>query len=197
MPRSIRFSKTCGSRQKRIERNGPVSCNLDRSVVGWASLALIEVFPNRVGWNPDLGRSATLFDISDDERITTFWISYWKDLKGLQGFATSSAHSIGQNAYLKKKFPYMGVMHETYHSPKGSWETIYDNMPPNGLGKDTCHMLGSFGKSLSLTVADSSAGKATYVIGEGTDGVKLGDALKPSRTTSAMYGRTGRVRQEG
>ena len=89
----------------------------------------------------DLGRSETLFDISDIEGITTFWISYWKDLKGLQEFATSPAHSLGQIAYLKKKFPYMGVMHETYHSPKGAWETIYDNVPALGLGKWTSQRL--------------------------------------------------------
>ena len=89
---------------------------------------------NRVLYS-DLGRTATLFDISDGEGLTTFWISYWKDLKGLQAFATSSAHRLGQDAYIAKKFPYMGVMHETYHSPKGSWETIYDNVPPLGLGE--------------------------------------------------------------
>ena len=88
----------------------------------------------------DLGRSATLFDLSDAEGITTFYISYWRDLKGLQDFATSSAHRLGQNAYLAKKFPYMGIMHETYHSPKGSWETIYDNMPPIGFGESAGQM---------------------------------------------------------
>ena len=86
----------------------------------------------------DLGRTATLFDLSDVEGITTFYISYWRDLKGLQEFATSSAHRLGQNAYLAKKFPYMGIMHETYHSPNGSWETIYDNMPPTGFGEPAC-----------------------------------------------------------
>lgn len=99
------------------------------------------IYSNHTGLYSDLGRTATLFDISDTEWITTFWISYWKDLKGLQEFATSSAHSLGQNAYLKKKFLYMGVMHETYHSPKGSWETIYDNVPPIGLGKGTIQTL--------------------------------------------------------
>lgn len=83
----------------------------------------------------DLGRTPTLFDISDSEGITTFWLSYWRDLKGLQEFATSSVHRVAQTAYLKKKFPYMGIMHETYLSPKGCWETVYDNLPPLGFGK--------------------------------------------------------------
>lgn len=91
--------------------------------------------PNKPTLDSDLGRTATLFDISDGEGVTTFWISYWKDLKGLQAFATSSAHRLGQDAYDAKKFPYMGVMHETYYSPKGSWETTYDNVPPLGFGE--------------------------------------------------------------
>lgn len=53
------------------------------------------VYSNPLGLPSDLGRTATLFDISDGEGITTFWISYWKDLKGLQKFATSSAHILG------------------------------------------------------------------------------------------------------
>lgn len=82
----------------------------------------------------DLGRSRTLFDIPDSEGTTVFWLSYWKDLKGLQAFATSSAHRLGQDQYNAKKFPHVGVMHETYHAPRGSWEAIYDNLPPLGLG---------------------------------------------------------------
>lgn len=121
----------------------------------------LEAEENRSKWSY-LGRTATLFDLSDAEGITTFYISYWRDLKGLQDFATSTAHRLGQNAYLAKKFPYMGIMHETYHSPKGSWETIYDNMPPTGFGK------------------------AKYVIEEGPDGFRLGDTLKPNLKGSTI-----------
>ena len=134
MPKSTKPSKTCGPRRRRIGQNGAVSriCRLP-SLLAFPYSILI----NRVLY-PDLGRTATLFDISDGEGLTTFWISYWKDLKGLQAFATSFAHRLGQDAYIAKKFPYMGVMHETYHSPKGSWETIYDNVPPLGLGGSIC-----------------------------------------------------------
>ncbi|KAL9027538.1 MAG: hypothetical protein Q9196_003956 [Gyalolechia fulgens] len=69
------------------------------------------------------------------ERAPTFWISYWKDLKGLQKFSEGAAHRLGQNMYNSKKLPFVGIMHETYYAPKGCWETIYDNMPPWGLGK--------------------------------------------------------------
>ena len=136
MPRSTNYSKTCGLRRRRTEQNEAVSRNINTVFYDLACIPMLS-YSDQFDLHLDLGRSTTLFDISDTEGITTFWISYWKDLKGLQSFATSSAHSLGRNAYLKKKFPYMGVMHETYHSPKGAWETIYDNVPPLGLGKWT------------------------------------------------------------
>ncbi|KAL8804715.1 MAG: hypothetical protein Q9182_002407 [Xanthomendoza sp. 2 TL-2023] len=90
------------------------------------------------GWHlslPDLGRTATLVDFSDSDRPPTIWISYWKDLIGLQKFSEGAAHRLGQNMYNSKKLPFVGIMHETYYAPRGCWETIYDNMPPWGLGK--------------------------------------------------------------
>lgn len=83
----------------------------------------------------DLGRSHGLLDASDKEGTTMFYLSYWRDLKGLQQFSACSAHRVGMVGYVKQKFPHAGIMHETYHSPKGHWETIYDNMPPTGFGK--------------------------------------------------------------
>lgn len=121
--------------------SGEESSEMELWVTKSTHLWNILVYSNQFGLNSDLGRTATLFDISDKEGITTFWISYWKDLNGLQEFSTSSAHRLGQNAYNRKRFPYMGIMHETYHSPKGSWETIYDNTPPLGLGKWTFQTL--------------------------------------------------------
>lgn len=83
----------------------------------------------------DLGRIATLVDYSDSERTPTIWLSYRKDLKGLQEFSASATHRLGQNNYNAKKYPYKGVMHETFYAPKGCWETIYDDFPPQGLGQ--------------------------------------------------------------
>lgn len=96
-------------------------------------LWLAELIP--FGFSSDLGRTATLVDYSDTERTPTIWLSYWKDLNGLQEFSRSAAHMLGQNNYHANKYPYMGIMHETYYAPKGCWETIYDDFPPWGLGK--------------------------------------------------------------
>lgn len=74
-------------------------------------------------------------DHSDSERTPTFWLSYWKDLKGLQAFSETAVHRLGMQNFLASKYPYMGIMHETFYAPKGCWETIYANFPPWGFGK--------------------------------------------------------------
>ncbi|KUJ13870.1 uncharacterized protein LY89DRAFT_784721 [Mollisia scopiformis] len=85
-----------------------------------------EVEKNREKWGY-LGRTATLADTSDNEGTTTVWISYWKDVKSLHEFAAGVAHHT-QDGWLAEKYPCVGIMHETYHAPKGSYETIYGNL---------------------------------------------------------------------
>ena len=87
------------------------------------------VYTNLYGFGPDLGRIATLVDYSDSERTPTISLSYWKGLKGLQEFSASAAHRLGQNDYNAKKYPYMGIMHETFYASKGYWETVHGDFP--------------------------------------------------------------------
>ncbi|KAL8709197.1 MAG: hypothetical protein Q9220_006077 [cf. Caloplaca sp. 1 TL-2023] len=122
---------------------------------------------NRVKWGY-LGRTATLVDHSDTEQAPTIWLSYWRDLKGLQEFSTTAAHRLGQSNYNANKYPYMGIMHETYYSPKGCWETIYDDFTPWGLGN------------------------AKIAVGEDEKGLKLGKTLAPNTKHSTMLRRMGR-----
>ncbi|KAL8702000.1 MAG: hypothetical protein Q9201_004622 [Fulgogasparrea decipioides] len=126
-----------------------------------------EAEENRLKWGY-LGRTATLVDYSDNERTPTIWLSYWKDLKGLQEFSTSAAHRLGQNNYNAKKYPYMGIMHETFYAPKGCWEAIYDEFPPWGLGQ------------------------AHVALKEGPEIFKLESMLKPNPKHSTMFRRMGR-----
>lgn len=58
-------------------------------------------------------------------------------MQGLQAFATSPVHRVGMKGYIEGKYPYAGIMHETYYSSKGNWETIYGNTPAWGLGKSS------------------------------------------------------------
>ncbi|KAF2871122.1 hypothetical protein BDV95DRAFT_637663 [Massariosphaeria phaeospora] len=93
-----------------------------------------EAEENREKWG-FLGRTSTLIDISDGEATSMAWLSYWNDMEGLQKFSESSVHRLGQTEYIGNKYPYIGIMHETFKAPEGCWETIYLNMPPWGLGK--------------------------------------------------------------
>jgi hypothetical protein len=42
---------------------------------------------------------------------------------------------LGQKNWIAGKYPYVGVMHETYHAPKGHHEELYGNYRRWGLGK--------------------------------------------------------------
>ncbi|KAF1961551.1 hypothetical protein CC80DRAFT_488794 [Byssothecium circinans] len=122
---------------------------------------------NRSNWTY-LGRSATLCDTSDAAGTTTIWLSYWKDLKGLRAFANSAAHRLGQDRFNAKRFPYMGIMHETFHAPNGSWEAIYDSFRLWGIGT------------------------LKYAVGEGRDELEPRGALKVNPRGSSMFSRMGR-----
>ena len=81
-----------------------------------------------------MGRTRTMVEVADTEAITMTWLTYWTDIDKLQKFATSVSHRLGQNAYGTGRYNHVGIMHETYKVPKGSWESVYLNMRPFGLG---------------------------------------------------------------
>ena len=60
-----------------------------------------------------------MVDFLDSQRAPIFWISYWKDLQGLQKFSEGAAYRLGQNMYNANKLPFVGIIHETYYAPKG------------------------------------------------------------------------------
>lgn len=66
-------------------------------------------------------------------------ISYWKDIEHLHAFAQGPTHRLGWDwwAAQNKKYPHLGIMHETYAVPKGAWENIYQNCHPLGMGEST------------------------------------------------------------
>ncbi|TVY12661.1 Monooxygenase [Lachnellula arida] len=126
-----------------------------------------EAEKNRKAWGY-IGRTATLADTSDSEGTTTVWISYWKNVKGLHDFAATAAHRLGQDRYTAGKYPYVGVMHELYHAPKGSYETIYGNFRPWGLGA------------------------TKVIVGEEEGRLTFKDTLVPNQKGSNMYTRMGK-----
>jgi hypothetical protein len=118
----------CGKKPKKIVSNGAVSL-----------FQTVSPFVTNAHSRPlDLGKTRTFVDCFDEnDGLTYIWLSYWKDLKGLQEFSNSAPHRLGMKTYNAGKFPYFGIMHETFYAKKDSFETIYDNFPPFGMGKWT------------------------------------------------------------
>jgi hypothetical protein len=37
--------------------------------------------------------------------------------------------------WLKKEYPYLGIMYETFYAGQGNWETVYRDFQPFGMGE--------------------------------------------------------------
>jgi hypothetical protein len=70
---------------------------------------------------------------------TTILLQYWRSLEQLFAYATDrdAAHLPAWKAFNRSTAGsgHVGVWHETYSIAPGSYETVYVNMPPFGLGK--------------------------------------------------------------
>ena len=69
--------------------------------------------------------------------IAVVTLSYWKSIEHLHAFAQGPSHKLGWDFWSKtnKQWPHIGIMHETYAVPAGSWENIYQNHHPFGMGE--------------------------------------------------------------
>ena len=70
---------------------------------------------------------------------TIISLQYWRSLAHLTDYATNKnlQHSPAWTAFTRSigNSGDVGIWHETYMVKRGSYETIYHNMPPFGLGK--------------------------------------------------------------
>lgn len=70
---------------------------------------------------------------------TIICVQYWRSMEQLLSYAKSneSEHLPAWRMFnrLIGKDGSVGVWHETYAASQGSYETVYTNMPPFGLGK--------------------------------------------------------------
>ena len=70
---------------------------------------------------------------------TTMMVQYWRSVEQLNAYAKSrnNAHLPAWAAFNRAigKSGDVGVWHETYRLKEGSYEAVYVNMPPFGLGK--------------------------------------------------------------
>lgn len=73
-----------------------------------------------------------------DERgaIEIVNILYFKDLPSVHDFAHSPVHRDGWKWWdaTLKEHDYIGINHEIYEADSGSWESVYVNFQPTGLG---------------------------------------------------------------
>src|SRR6266540_4683013 len=69
---------------------------------------------------------------------TLIVVQYWESFDALDGYARDHAlpHRRAWQRYLREALhdPAVGLWHETYLADPGSWEGVYVNMPPWGLG---------------------------------------------------------------
>jgi Domain of unknown function (DUF4188) len=68
-------------------------------------------------------------------------VQYWRSFEQLESYARSkdAAHWPAWVAFNKRigSGGDVGIWHETYLVPAGSYECVYNNMPPRGLGAAT------------------------------------------------------------
>lgn len=70
---------------------------------------------------------------------TLIFLQYWRSFDDLEAFATdrTRSHLPAWKAFYRKanSSEAVGIFHETYCVEPGSFETVYGNMPPFGLGR--------------------------------------------------------------
>lgn len=66
-------------------------------------------------------------------------VCYFRTTEGLHEFAHSPYHRVGWDWWNRtmKEHPHLAIYHETYHVPKGNWESIYVNSHISGINSTT------------------------------------------------------------
>jgi len=89
-------------------------------------------------------------------RQAGFWlVQYWRSFDHLVAYSRSrdSRHFPAWVKFNKKVSSNgdVGIWHETYLIPDGHYETLYNNMPPSGLGKVATLIpaVGKYGSAMS------------------------------------------------
>ena len=82
-----------------------------------------------------LGSSSWLNDNDESSRNEVMTLFYFRNREDIMKFAHSEHHRKvwkywNDNA---KNFHHMGISHEVYEAPAGSWEAIYLNYKPSGI----------------------------------------------------------------
>ncbi|KAL2256726.1 hypothetical protein VTK26DRAFT_1222 [Humicola hyalothermophila] len=106
-------------------------------------------------------------------------ICYFRTMEGLHNFAHGPIHRKAWDWWnnVTKTFPYLSIMHEVYHAPKGHWENIYANCHLNGLSNTT-----------AVAVLDGEPTRPLYQAGRGSLRTQLGRLGRGDGTEHDKYG---------
>lgn len=88
-------------------------------------------------------------------------ICYFRTNEGLQKFAQAPIHRNNWDWWNKnlKQYPHISIYHETYHVPKGHWESIHVNSHISGLNSTTHKVLDEEGnEKWTHPIVDASKG---------------------------------------
>ncbi|KAJ4309786.1 hypothetical protein N0V94_008764 [Neodidymelliopsis sp. IMI 364377] len=91
-------------------------------------------------------------------------ILYFENEHYLHDYAHGPMHSEALQWWreTEKKIPHIGIMHEVFACPKKSWEGIYVNYPPVGLGATSKEVTGPDGKKSWVNPLVKLGGKLLY-----------------------------------
>ncbi|KAM3424173.1 hypothetical protein BST61_g11284 [Cercospora zeina] len=82
-----------------------------------------------------LGMTSWLNSNQRSTKSEILQVCYFRNIEGLHAFAHSKHHREAWNWWNKttKQYPHLSIFHETYHVPKGHYESIYINSHASGL----------------------------------------------------------------
>lgn len=86
-----------------------------------------------------LGMTSWLNTDNRTSKSELMYVGYFRTTEGLHNFAHSEYHMGGWRWWNRhvKQYPHISIWHETYHVPKGHWESIYVNSHASGINSTT------------------------------------------------------------
>jgi hypothetical protein len=95
-------------------------------------------------------------------------VCYFRNNEGLQKFAHSKLHRDNWDWYNRhiKEIPHISIYHETYHVPKGNWESIYVNSHISGINTTSVKVIDEEGnEKWTHPIVDASKGQLKTSMG--------------------------------
>jgi hypothetical protein len=131
----------------------------------WKWLPVFIAMPRmlrELGQKPEMGLLGVEQYIANPMRPLV--LQYWRSYEALEAYARNrdATHWPAWVAFNKKVASNgdVGIWHETYLVKQGGYETVYNNMPPHGLGK-VAELVSASGKRESAKGRMENHGEST------------------------------------